>query len=247
MANQQSDIRRSDEFILGLRHEAPLLVGVIPFGLIFGVLGIEAGLTPFQVMTMSVIIFGGASQIIFLELFASGASPYLVSSTVGVVNLRHALYSARIAPYFSQLTLGWKIILSYLLTDEAYAMTIRRLETRPHNPVMHYHLLGTGLCLWMSWQITTFLGIMLGTAIPPSLGLGFAIPLTFMTIIIPYLAKWPHLVAILVSGSIAILTYHMPWKLNLVIAAIAGMLAGYLAEILRKNNDAGISTNGHSQ
>ena len=112
---------------------------------------------------------------------------------------------------------------------------------------MHYHLLGTGLCLWSSWQITTFLGIMLGAAIPPSLGLGFAIPLTFMTIVVPYLANWPHFVAILVSGSIAIMTYHMPWKLNLIIAAIAGMLAGYLAEILHKNNDADKSTTGYSQ
>ncbi len=90
----------SEFFIRGLKDEAPLLVGVMPFGLIFGVLGTESGLTPFQVMTMSVIIFGGASQIIFLELFASGASPYLISSTVGVVNLRHALYSARIATLF---------------------------------------------------------------------------------------------------------------------------------------------------
>lgn len=226
----QSKESKLAEFILGLRHEAPLLVGVIPFGLIFGILGVEAGLTPFQVMVMSVIIFGGASQIIFLDLFATGANPLLVSSTVGVVNLRHALYSARIAPYFSQLSLGWKMILSYLLTDEAYAITISHYETQPRNPVMHYHMLGTGLCLWVSWQITTFLGIMLGAAIPPSLGLGFAIPLTFMTIIIPYIAKWPHLVAIIVSGSIAVLTYSLPWKLNLIIAAIAGMIAGFLSE-----------------
>lgn len=235
MTQSASDIRRSAEFIRGLKDEAPLLVGVMPFGLIFGVLGIESGLTPFQVMTMSVIIFGGASQIIFLELFASGASPYLISSTVGVVNLRHALYSARIARYFNHLTLGWKMLLSYLLTDEAYAMTIRRYETQPHNPVIHYHLLGTGLCLWVSWQITTFLGIMLGAAIPSSLGLGFAIPLTFMTIIVPYLSRWPHLVAILVSGSIAVLFYDLPWKLNLIIAAIAGMFAGYMTEYMGKN------------
>ena len=165
--------------MLGLKHEAPMLVGVIPFGLIFGALGVEAGLTPLQIMLMSVIIFGGVSQIIFLDLVATGVNPYLISSTVGVINLRHALYSARIAPFFSQLSLGWKIILSYLLTDEAYAMTIRRFETQPHHPFMHYHMLGTGLCLWISWQITTVLGILLGAAIPPSLGLGFAIALTF--------------------------------------------------------------------
>jgi predicted branched-subunit amino acid permease len=75
----------------------------------------------------------------------------------------------------------------------------------------------------------------LGAAIPPSLGLGFAIPLTFMTIIVPYLSRWPHLVAILVSGSIAVLFYDLPWKLNLIIAAIAGMFAGYMTEYIGKN------------
>ena len=233
--SNHSHHRRLDEFMLGLKHEAPMLVGVIPFGLIFGALGVEAGLTPLQIMLRSVIIFGGVSQIIFLDLVATGVNPYLISSTVGVINLRHALYSARIAPFFSQLSLGWKIILSYLLTDEAYAMTIRRFETQPHHPFMHYHMLGTGLCLWISWQITTVLGILLGAAIPPSLGLGFAIALTFMTIIIPYCTQFPHLIAVLVSASIAIFAYALPWKLNLIIAAIAGMLAGYLTESLTKS------------
>jgi len=230
MAEAKFTLRGRDEFFLGLRDEAPLMVGVMPFGLIFGALGTEAGLTPVQIMAMSIIIFGGASQVIFLQLYATGANPLLVSGTVSVINLRHTLYSASIAMYFRHLSLRWKLLLSYLLTDEAFAVTMRRYETQPANPLMHYHLLGSGGLLWVSWQLMTLLGLLLGAAIPPSLGLGFAIPLTFMTIIIPHITQAPYLVAILTSGTVAILTSHLPWKLNLIIASVAGMLAGYLAE-----------------
>ncbi len=230
MAEAKFTLRGRDEFFLGLRDEAPLMVGVMPFGLIFGALGTEAGLTPVQIMAMSIIIFGGASQVIFLQLYATGANPLLVSGTVSVINLRHTLYSASIAMYFRHLSLRWKLLLSYLLTDEAFAVTMRRYETQPANPWMHYHLLGSGGLLWVSWQLMTLLGLLLGAAIPPSLGLGFAIPLTFMTIIIPHITQAPYLVAILTSGTVAILTSHLPWKLNLIIASVAGMLAGYLAE-----------------
>jgi len=230
MAETQSPFRGRDEFFRGLRDEAPLMVGVMPFGLIFGALGTEAGLTPVQIMAMSIIIFGGASQVIFLQLYATGANPLLVSGTVSVINLRHTLYSASIAMYFRHLSLRWKVLLSYLLTDEAFAVTMRRYESHPPNPVMHYHLLGSGTLLWVSWQLTTLIGLLLGAAIPPSLGLGFAIPLTFMAIIIPHIMQAPHFVAILTSGIVAILTSHLPWKLNLIIASMAGMLAGYLAE-----------------
>ena len=230
MAETQSPFRGRDEFFRGLRDEAPLMVGVMPFGLIFGALGTEAGLTPVQIMAMSIIIFGGASQVIFLQLYVTGANPLLVSGTVSVINLRHTLYSASIAMYFRHLSLRWKVLLSYLLTDEAFAVTMRRYESQPPNPVMHYHLLGSGTLLWVSWQLSTFIGLLLGAAIPPSLGLGFAIPLTFMAIIIPHIMQAPHFVAILTSGIVAILTSHLPWKLNLIIASMAGMLAGYLAE-----------------
>ena len=75
MAEAKFTLRGRDEFFLGLRDEAPLMVGVMPFGLIFGALGTEAGLTPVQIMAMSIIIFGGASQVIFLQLYATGANP----------------------------------------------------------------------------------------------------------------------------------------------------------------------------
>ena len=87
------------QFLLGIKDQAPLMVGVMPFGLIFGALAVETGLTPLQIVAMSAITFGGAGQIVFLQLYASGANPFLISGTVSAVNIRHALYSASMAPY----------------------------------------------------------------------------------------------------------------------------------------------------
>ena len=217
-------------FLLGVKDQAPLMVGVMPFGLIFGALAVEAGLTPLQVVAMSAIVFGGAGQIVFLQLYASGANAFLISGTVSAVNIRHALYSASMAPYLAHLPWRWKLLLAYLLTDEGYAMSIRRFEMIPLHPARHYHLLGSGSLLWAVWQIATILGLVLGAAIPPSLGLEFAIALTFMAILIPHLRLIPHLNACLTSGLVAVLAYPLPWKLNLICAGLAGMSVGFLSE-----------------
>ena len=116
----------NSEFWTGVRDELPLQLGVVPFGLVFGVLGIASGLTPLQTILMSSILFGGASQVVFAQLWATGAPPVFVSASVSVINLRHVLYSASVAPYLRQLPLGWRVALAYLLTDEAYAVSIKR-------------------------------------------------------------------------------------------------------------------------
>lgn len=220
------------ELLDGIRSEAPLLLGVGPFGMVFGVLGMEAGLTPLQVFAMSSIIFGGASQIIFAQLAAVGTGGGVITATVGLVNLRHMLYSAAVSAYFSHLPMRWKLLLAYLLTDEAFVITMDRLKSRPASPVMQYHLLGTGLTLWTGWQLTTLAGIMLGTTIPESWGLSFAIPLSFIALILPYLRQLPHLAAALSAGAVGLFGQGLPYGSWVVAAALTGMAAGVLAEKL---------------
>ena len=116
---------------------------VAPFGLVFGVLGMASGLSALQTIMLSSILFGGASQVVFAQLWGAGVPAPVVGASVSVVNLRHALYSASIAPYLRSLPLRWRVPLAYLLTDEAYAVTIHRLKTQPASPFQHYHLLGT--------------------------------------------------------------------------------------------------------
>ena len=216
----------------------PLQLGVAPFGLVFGVLGIASGLTPLQTIMLSSIVFGGASQVVFVQLWGALVPPTVVGASVSVINLRHALYSASIAPYLRHLPLRWRIPLAYLLTDEAYAVTIHRLRNEPHSPYQHYHLLGTGMTLWVCWQITTITGVLFGATIPQSWSLGFAIPLTFIALVAPVLRRRADLVACLTAGVISVVGQPLPWKAWIIVAAIGGIAAGYLTHRFADTRDA---------
>ena len=213
---------------MGVRQEMPLQLGVAPFGLVFGILGLASGLTPLQTILLSSIIFGGASQVVFAQLWGAGVPAPIVVASVSVINLRHTLYSASIAPYLRSLPLVWRLPLAYLLTDEAYAVTIHRLRNELASPYQHYHLLGTGMTLWVCWQITTVTGVMFRTTIPQSLSLGFAIPLTFIAVVTPAIRQRADLAACFVAGIISVLGQPLPWKSWIILASIGGVAAGYL-------------------
>ena len=214
------------EFWLGVRHELPLQLGVIPFGLVFGILGLASGLTSLQTILLSSILFGGASQVVFAQLWAAGVPPLVVGGSVGVVNLRHVLYSASMAQYLRHLPLKWRILLGYLLTDEAYAVSIKRFQDGPDSPYQHYHLLGSGVTLWVAWQASTLVGVIGGTTIPVSWSLSFAIPLTFIALVLPALKHRAEILAALAAGFTAILCQSMPYNLWLMTAALIGIGVG---------------------
>ena len=234
------NLSAGSEFWAGVCEEMPLIFGVAPFGLVFGVLGLESGLTPWQTILMSSILFGGASQIVFAQLWAAGVPPLIVGGSVCVINTRHVLYSASIAAYLRHLPLRWRILLGYLLTDEAYAISIRRFKHEPPGPNQHFHLLGSGMLLWTSWQFSTIFGVLVGGAIPDSWSLSFAIPLTFIAIVAPILKTRADLAAAATAGTIAIIGQPLPWNLWLITAAIGGILAGWL--VSRLNHQAGATS-----
>ena len=135
-------------FKQGVLQELPLQLGVFPFGIIYGVMAIESGLTFLQALLMSSIIFGGASQIAFVQLF-SNSTPYaVIVTTVGAINSRHLLYSISMVEYLNKLSLSWRVTLAYLLTDEAYAVSIRKFINHSYNSILHYHLLGSVITLF---------------------------------------------------------------------------------------------------
>jgi len=217
------------DFFYGIRDELPILVGVIPFGLIFAILARQAGLTGIETQGMSLIVFAGSSQFLLVQLAALNA-PLLVMVLTGfIINLRHLLYSASIAPHTKDLSILWKVILSYLLTDEAYAVTIAKFQNY-NKAKKHWYFLGAGLALWSSWQISTWLGLVIGTQIPPSWSLDFALPLTFIALVVPMIKDRPGLFAAISSGLIAAFTIHFPYKLGLIMAAIIGISVGLWSE-----------------
>ena len=214
------------EFWKGVLAQIPVQLGVVPFGLVFGVLGIASGLTVLQTILMSSIIFGGASQVVFAQLWSIGASPIVTGGSVAIINSRHIIYSANISQYISVLSLRWRLTLGYLLTDEAFAISFQEFENR--NRFAHYHLLGGGLTLWVFWQISTVTGVFLGANIPPYLNLEFAIPLTFIAIILPRLKSIAQISTAVTAGIIAIFGQEIPYGLWIIVASISGMFIGGL-------------------
>lgn len=214
-------------FSKGCLDVAPLLIPVVPFGLIFGVIGIESGLGTTVTFLMSIIIFAGSSQLIFAQLFTGGATTPVIVSSVAIVNSRHLLYSAVIAQYLTKLKLFWKIILSYLLTDQAFIVSQKYFRQQRKNKYRHYHLLGSGFTLWFVWQLSTVAGIVLGEVIPKELNLAFAVPLTFISLIIVDIKKIDHLIVAITSGVFAIIFFSLPLRIYIIVAAIAGILVAY--------------------
>ena len=211
-------------FLKGIIDVSPLMIPVVPFGLIFGVLAIDVGFTPLQAMGMSLIVFGGASQIVLLQLFSGGASSLVIISSVGAVNSRHLLYGAVVSEHLSDLKLIWKIIISYFLIDQAFAISNEYFKKNKKRN-RYFHLVGGGAACWIIWQSTTLLGIILGSAIPEKLGLSFAVPLTFLALLVNDFRKFINLVVIIVSGSVATLGYNfIQFKAYVIFAALAGLL-----------------------
>jgi predicted branched-subunit amino acid permease len=229
---------RFSQFFAGIKAELPLLIGVIPFGMIYGVLALDAGIPPIVAQAMSSVVFGGSSQIILTQLVHAGTPALVMVLTVAVVNLRHALYSASVAPFVQHLRLWWKVLLAYLLTDEAYVVTILHYEEleaqgEPAKPALrhaHWFFLGAGLALWSSWQLSTAAGIFLGAVVPASWSLDFTLVLTFIALVVPNLKDRPGVAAALCAGLAAVLAYNLPYRLGLLAAALVGVIAGLLVE-----------------
>ena len=224
-------------FLKGVIDVSPLMIPVVPFGLIFGVLAIDVGFTPMETMGMSLIIFGGASQIVLLQLFSGGASSLVIISSVGAVNSRHLLYGAVVSEHLSDLKLIWKIIISYFLIDQAFARSNEYFK-KNKDENKYFHLVGGGATCWIIWQSTTFLGIILGAAIPEKLGLSFAIPLTFLALLINDFRKFVNVFVIIVSGLVATLGYNViPFKAYVIVAALIGLLSAIILTKMTKTNE----------
>ena len=231
------DARRR-EFLAGVKAELPILLGVSPFGMIYGVLALSAGLPATLAFAMSSVVFAGSAQFVGAQLMGTGAPGIVILVTTFIVNLRHVLYSASVAPSLKHLNTRWKCLLAYFLTDEVYAVAITRVAqsgvSRFGSLSLRWYFLGAGLAQWSAWQASTAVGIALGAQIPPGWALDFAIALTFIALVIPTLTDRPTVAAALSAGIVAVLTAAWPYKLGLVVAAVIGILVGLVTEVKAK-------------
>jgi predicted branched-subunit amino acid permease len=217
---------RTAELRAGVLALLPLLVGVAPFGVVYGVLARASGLSPGAAMAMSSVLFAGSAQFLVARLAGLGTPELVMVASVALLNLRHALYSASVAPALAHLPRRWKAVLAYLLTDEAYAASIARLQVA--GPHRHWYLLGAGLALWGGWQVATAAGVLLGGGLPAGLPLDFALPLTFIAIVVPMIRSRAALASAAAAAAVALVGVGWPYQLGLLAAAVAGIVTGWL-------------------
>lgn len=225
------------EFLAGVRAELPLMLGVSPFAFIYGALAIQLGVPMTLAQAMSAVIFGGSAQFIAAPLIVASTPALILILTVFVVNLRHALYSASLAPYLEKLSPLWKIVLAYLLTDEAYAVAIAHFQKQAMEENRHWFLLGAGITLWTFWQLFTAIGIFVGGQVPPEWSLDFALPLTFIALVMPMLKNRAYVVAALVAALGGLITFGLPYKFGYIVAALIGIVVGMVIDARVRGTD----------
>ncbi|ARU87868.1 AzlC family ABC transporter permease [Pseudomonas sp. M30-35] len=223
---------RVQEFYQGVRDMLPMLLGAMPFGIIYGSLAVASGLSPWQTVAMSVFVFAGSAQFIAISLLSSGVGITVLLLTTLVVNLRHALYSASLQPFVRHLPTRWRMSLAFWLTDEAFAVVQHRYALRDESLNKHWYFLGASLAMYSNWLLCTVIGLVFGQSVPnlAEWGLDFAMLATFIGIVVPMLRNRPQVAAALVAAAVALVCHELPYKLGLMAAAFSGIVVGVVLE-----------------
>lgn len=220
-------------YLMGVRDGAPFLLVVAPFGILFGVVATEAGLTTLQTMIFTSLVFAGASQFAALQLMLDNAPLLVIVATALAVNLRMAMYSASLALWLGKAPLWQRAVIAYLNVDQSYACSINRYEENPawSVPERVRYFLGSITPVGPGWVAASALGIWLGEGIPDWMALDFALPICFLAIIAPMMRTLAHVAAAFTSIVVALLLAGMPYNLGLLVAAVAAMIVGARAEL----------------
>jgi 4-azaleucine resistance transporter AzlC len=213
-------------FRAGMRDQAPIILGMIPFGLIAGAAPVAAGMDPWLAIAMNVIVYAGAAQLAAVSLMAQHVPVPIVIATVLVVNLRFVMYSAALAPYFARLSTGKKWLYSYVITDHGFALLTAKMKPdAPIHAIDNYYR-GVAVMMWMSWNTFAIIGALVGARVPASWSLDFTIPLVFLALVLPSLTSRAHWWAAGVASVMAVFTFSMPLKLGLITSALVGVAVG---------------------
>ena len=221
-------------FRSGFRSSLPILLGIVPFGLITGATAIGTGLSAGQAIAMAAIVFAGASQLAGLQLIGVGAPLFVIYLTTLFINLRFVMYSAALAPHLRHEAGGMKSLAAYLLTDQAFAFSLHHYTTTAEAKHKSWFYLGVAVAIWLTWMLANIIGVLLGARIPPGWSLDFAIPLAFMALLLPAVRDRPAVLAALVAATVAVLGHSWPLNMGLIVAALAGIAAGTAAEGLKR-------------
>ena len=231
---------RQSMLVSGVMHTVPLLISSAPFGFIFGALAETSGLSSLAAIAMSVFVFAGSSQFIALGLLDSGTPLLVIILTTFIVNLRHLLYAASLKQAISQLSLSWRTLLAFGLTDETYAALVSRFGQSFKHPQLHWFYLGSWLAMYLNWIFWTIVGVLIGQQIHniEQWGLDFAIVVTFIGIVMPMLRTSPFILTAMVAAGLSLATFHWPYSLGLLFSALSSIALGFAWYCLNQKQQA---------
>lgn len=220
-------------YFRGVADSAPFILVIIPFASLFGLLAAEAGLNVVQALSFSVVVIAGAAQFTALQLMVEDAPTLVILASALAVNLRMAMYSASLTPYIGAAPLWQRAFAAYLTVDQSYVVAVAKYERTPDMtlPERMGYFFGAVTPIIPLWYGFTLVGALLGAQVPDSWALDFAIPITFLAMIAPMFRTLAHVVAALVAVVVSLLCAGVPYSLGLIIAGIAGMMAGAQVEL----------------
>jgi len=217
----------------GVIDALPLFVPAMPFGLVIGLAITESGMNPFVGWSGSWLIFGGAAQLTLVTLLGTGVAVAAAVGTALVVNARHLMYSAALAPTFQSQPRWFRWLGPYLLIDQLFALTTVRPPDEDPDGFRTYYL-AAGATFWVLWLVVVALGLLLGPVVPEEWNLEFAIPILFIGLLVLGIDRWPEMVAALAGAGVTYVAAGLPNRTGLLVGAFVGMIAGFAAERIRR-------------
>lgn len=228
-------------FLRGVRDAAPFLLVLVPFATLFGVVATEAGLSVFATLSFSVAVIAGAAQFTALQLMLEDVPTLIVLASALAVNLRMAMYSASLTPHLGAAPLWHRAIAAYFIVDQSYGLSVLRCEENPGWPLRLRlaYFWGTVAPICPFWYVFTLFGALVGETIPDWMALDFAVPITFLALIMPMLRTRAHVAAAFVSVSAALIFAFLPYNMGLLVAGLLGMMTGAEVERRTSTSEAG--------
>jgi predicted branched-subunit amino acid permease len=224
-----------------LRAAGVIVASYIPFGIAAGAAMGATSVDPLVSILSSPIIFAGAAQIAAVQLLHIGAALGIVVLTVAVINARHLLYSAALAPHLAEWTLGQRMGAAFLLADPVYALAAARFDGPGgggDDREKRTFYFTAGLTCLVGWTSLLAIGIVVGGFIPEWVPFELAIPLTFLLLTLPLIKNRAGLVAAAVAGIVALLAHALPLGIGLMVGAVVGVAAGVVVLNLSERRSA---------
>ena len=215
------------EFRRGASDLLAVAPGFAAWGLMTGVAMINSGMSGFEAVMMTMLVYAGSAQLAAIPLLVAGAPMWVILAAAFCVNLRFVVFSAHLRAYMMYLPRMERLVTGFLTTDLTYVMFVQRFPVPGQEPdsrlAEQAYLAGNNFVGWSNWCTSSLIGIALANFIPISWGLGFAGILALLVITCSMAISRLRLVAAVVAGVVAVLAYGLPLKLNILVAIAAAV------------------------